>query len=309
MNFWDPESASCDTPQDDFDSERESTLVYNATGEETKEEDYTVGMFKDVFCKKNRIYYVAQVKQVKKIEPSKRGSKKATSSSSADVTASASSASVVPPKTKLLFHFLGWSSSFDEWIEVGSDRIAAHNLHTDPSSSDPRDQERWQAAHGKVLRDQCSPSLSSTFFLIIPPSPPPPFFLSSQQSPTSTLTITHHSPLPLPLPFTSRNDITSGVGGATSAAAEMLRKTYEKADLKKQKEAMKNTKRKQEHDQTMQEKGKRRRSSSSTSSRKKQTSGKANSTSAHAAGSKMVTMTTTDDDVNSDDGLWDECYK
>ena len=23
MNFWDPESASCDTPQDDFDSERQ----------------------------------------------------------------------------------------------------------------------------------------------------------------------------------------------------------------------------------------------------------------------------------------------
>ena len=156
MNFWDPESASCDTPQDDFDSERESTLVYNATGEETAEEDYTVGMFKDVFCKKNRIYYVAQVKQVKKIEPkkeSKKGAKK-TSSSSADAIATASittSSSSVPPKTKLLFHFLGWSSSFDEWIEVGSDRIAAHNLHTDPSSSDPRDQERWQAAHGRHL--------------------------------------------------------------------------------------------------------------------------------------------------------------
>ena len=44
MNFWDPESASCDVPQDDFDSERESTLVYNATGEDsTAEEDYAVG--------------------------------------------------------------------------------------------------------------------------------------------------------------------------------------------------------------------------------------------------------------------------
>ena len=155
MNFWDPESASCDTPQDDFDSERESTLVYNATGEETAEEDYTVGMFKDVFCKKNRIYYVAQVKQVKKIE-SKKDSKKSSkktqaASSSTDAAAASTSSSTVPPKTKLLFHFIGWSSSFDEWIEVGSDRIAAHNLHTDPNSSDPRDQERWQAAHGMCV--------------------------------------------------------------------------------------------------------------------------------------------------------------
>ena len=51
-------------------------------------------------------------------------------------------------KTKLLFHFLGWGPSFDEWLEVGSDRIAAHNLHTKPDCTNPREQERWQAAHG-----------------------------------------------------------------------------------------------------------------------------------------------------------------
>ena len=39
-------------------------------------------------------------------------------------------------------------------IDVGSDRIAAHNLHTCPNSSDPREQERWQAAHGKIFLEQ-----------------------------------------------------------------------------------------------------------------------------------------------------------
>ena len=47
-------------------------------------------MFKDVYCNKNRIYYQAQVKQIKK--PTREGQ-----------------------KTKLLFHFIGWSSKYDEW--------------------------------------------------------------------------------------------------------------------------------------------------------------------------------------------------
>jgi hypothetical protein len=56
---------------------RKDNVVYNARDQE---KDYTVGMYKDVFCKKNRIYYVAQVKPVKKMEPSKRRSKKGSSS-------------------------------------------------------------------------------------------------------------------------------------------------------------------------------------------------------------------------------------
>ena len=61
MNTWDPDSADCNVDMDAFDAERESTLVYNATGEGTNEDDYAVGTKKDVFCKKNRIYYVAEV--------------------------------------------------------------------------------------------------------------------------------------------------------------------------------------------------------------------------------------------------------
>jgi hypothetical protein len=62
MNTWDPDTADCSVPMDAFDAERESTLVYNATGEDTNEDAYVVGMKKDVFCKKNRIYYVAEVR-------------------------------------------------------------------------------------------------------------------------------------------------------------------------------------------------------------------------------------------------------
>jgi hypothetical protein len=82
-----------------------------------------VGAFKDVYCNRNRLYYVAQVVEVKKA--AKEGD-----------------------KTKVLFHFLGWGRRYDEWLEVGSDRIAAHNLHTKPDCQDPREQERWQAANG-----------------------------------------------------------------------------------------------------------------------------------------------------------------
>lgn len=60
--------------------------------------DYVVGAYRDVFCKKNKIFYEAQVKRLKL--PKKESE-----------------------KLKILFHFKGWSPKFDEWIEAGSDRI------------------------------------------------------------------------------------------------------------------------------------------------------------------------------------------
>ena len=57
-----------------------------------------LGTYRDVFCKKNKIYYEAQVKRLR--EPKKP-----------------------EDKLKILFHFKGWSPKFDEWIEAGSDRI------------------------------------------------------------------------------------------------------------------------------------------------------------------------------------------
>lgn len=64
-----------------------------------------LGTYRDVFCKKNKIYYEAQVKRLK--EPKKPGD-----------------------KLKILFHFKGWSPKFDEWIEAGSDRIRYVLTHT-----------------------------------------------------------------------------------------------------------------------------------------------------------------------------------
>jgi hypothetical protein len=119
-NFWDPENATCDAPQDSYDPDRESTLNYNAS-EPSGVDIYEVGTYRDVFCNKNLIFYEAMVVRHKTPKKGK------------DID-----------KVFILFHFKGWSSKFDEWIEAGSDRIKMHNLHTDPTSSDPRDQEKWQ---------------------------------------------------------------------------------------------------------------------------------------------------------------------
>ena len=139
--------------------------------------DYVIGAYRDVFCKKNKIFYEAQVKRLKL--PKKE-----------------------TEKLKILFHFKGWSAKFDEWIEAGSDRIrynrnisnqvtcvdsittrqiifyslfryfwslmiflnitimfffdfySSHNLHTDPTSSDPRDQERWQGTYVHTIQQE-----------------------------------------------------------------------------------------------------------------------------------------------------------
>jgi len=119
MNDWDPEKASCDTAQDYYDPESENALDYKA--ENFDESQIVEGTWLDVYCKKNCIYYEAQVKKIK--EPKNANEKR-----------------------KYLFHFKGWSSKFDEWVEAGSDRIQAHNLYTDPTKSHPADQERWQGA-------------------------------------------------------------------------------------------------------------------------------------------------------------------
>jgi len=149
MNTWDPDTADCSVPMDAFDAERESTLVYNATGEDTNEDAYVVGMKKDVFCKKNRIYYVAEVRTPPLFIASSCIQTPTTSNLLLSVQVKQiKKAAKEGQKTKLLFHFLGWGPSFDEWLEVGSDRIAAHNLHTKPDCHDPREQERWQAANG-----------------------------------------------------------------------------------------------------------------------------------------------------------------
>lgn len=47
-------------------------------------------------------------------------------------------------KTQIQFRFKGWGAKFDEWIDADDERIQPHNLYTDPTSKNPRAQEKWQ---------------------------------------------------------------------------------------------------------------------------------------------------------------------
>ena len=123
LNTWDLDSASCEVPQDTYNPDIESTVQTNAVSSKADAGNLSVGDWRDVFCKTNKIYYEAQVKKLKRGNAGKT-------------------------KDKAQFHFLGWSACFDEWIEVDSDRIQPHNFHTSPDTHDPREQEKWQGLLG-----------------------------------------------------------------------------------------------------------------------------------------------------------------
>lgn len=124
MNYWDPENAFCDAPEDSYDPDRESTLAFKIN--ESENCNLEVHAWRDVFCLRNRIYYEGQVKDIRE-----------KTDGSGNVIKEAK------------FHFKGWGSCFDEWIELTSDRIAPHNLHTNPTKSkNPRIQEVLQAQRG-----------------------------------------------------------------------------------------------------------------------------------------------------------------
>jgi hypothetical protein len=140
LNTWDPENSSCAAPQDYYDPDSENTIQTSGGGGAEVALEARPGDWRDVFCTKNKVYYEAQVMAVRGPhsqeevgtgsdagKPKQRGKRKAEGHG-----------------LQLLFHFLGWSSKFDEWIDATSDRIAAHRLYTNPMSRRPRDQERWQ---------------------------------------------------------------------------------------------------------------------------------------------------------------------
>jgi len=118
LNHWDPDKADCEAPSDSFDALRETTLSINAN-EDVGSGLLEIGALRDVWCVQNKYYYEAKVMELK--EPQKAGQ-----------------------KIKIRFHFLGWDDEFDEWIYEDSDRIQAHHLFTNPTSSDPCDHEMWQ---------------------------------------------------------------------------------------------------------------------------------------------------------------------
>merc|ERR1711871_1928359 len=134
-NYWDPENATCDAPEDGYDPGRESTLGFDSTGVELIE--FGLNTWRDVFCLRNQIFYEAQVKGEKEVDDEKSGGDKI---------------------KKILFHFKGWPKNFDEWIEVGSDRIAPHNMHTTSTKSrNPQAQEKLLLKkgfniHGKPIK-------------------------------------------------------------------------------------------------------------------------------------------------------------
>lgn len=113
MNDWDSEFASCDAPQESFNPEKESTVEYRADKNDSILE---VGIYKDVFCVVNKVYYEAQIKEIK-LDGNNR---------------------------KLIrFHFKGWSSNHDEWIEEDSDRIQPHHLYTAVQTSNAKRAEYY----------------------------------------------------------------------------------------------------------------------------------------------------------------------
>jgi [histone H3]-lysine4 N-trimethyltransferase ATXR3 len=119
MNFWDePEKANCDTPQDTYDPDKESTVDCSAL-RDGYVEPVEVGDWKDVFCVRNKIYYEAKAVSMR---PSKKNL----------------------GNTEVKFHFKGWKPNQDEWIEVGSPRIAPYHFYTDATSRTVKDQEKWQ---------------------------------------------------------------------------------------------------------------------------------------------------------------------
>lgn len=103
MNHWDLDKATCSSPADDFDANRELTVDCQ-NFENVDEDDLEIGTIWDVLCLELLTYFEATITTIKY---KSNGHK------------------------KLKFHFLGWEDSFDEWIEGNSDRIQPHHLHTE----------------------------------------------------------------------------------------------------------------------------------------------------------------------------------
>lgn len=122
QNTWEPESASCETPQDSWDPERESTVESKGMAS-VDDAALTVGSWRDVYCITNCVYYEGQILEVKP------GAVDAQGRSGCPM---------------LHFKFKGWANKFNEWVAADSSRIQPHNLYTDPTTQCARAQERWQ---------------------------------------------------------------------------------------------------------------------------------------------------------------------
>ena len=120
MNTWDLDNATCDAPQDGYDPDAENTLGFGTSEVAVSPENFVPGKKFDLYCNRNLVYYEAVVIKLK-TNPKKPQN--------------------VP---KAQFRFVGWGPRYDEDVPIDSDRIAPHNLHTNPLCHNPREQERWQ---------------------------------------------------------------------------------------------------------------------------------------------------------------------
>eukprot|EP01035_Chromulina_nebulosa_P017573 gene17573-23141_t len=121
MNTWD-ENPSCEVPQDIYNPDKENTIDYAgelAVDVNEASNNLVVGERRDVYCNHNNIYYEAEIIELKYTNASKKFG-------------------------KAKFHFIGWNKKFDEWLNIGSDRIKPHNLFTSTEAKTLRDQEKWQ---------------------------------------------------------------------------------------------------------------------------------------------------------------------
>lgn len=116
MNYWNVEQASCDIDTDNYDPDRENT-VQVAAGK-PQDQTYEVGQYKDVFCVRNLVYYEAKIVDIRTDAEGK------------------------PLMGK--FHFTGWKSTHDEWIDLSSNRIVPHHFYTMMNTRNARDQEKYQ---------------------------------------------------------------------------------------------------------------------------------------------------------------------
>lgn len=118
LSTWNPEYAYCEYPQDAFDPDKENIVDYSLQdGDSSSLCELNKKI--DVFCLTNEIYYEAKI--IKRRPGCEVG---------------------LPDQ--VLCHFIGWKSSFDEWIDVDSFRLAPHHLYTSVEARTPREQESWQ---------------------------------------------------------------------------------------------------------------------------------------------------------------------
>ena len=156
MNSWDPDNAYCEAEQDDYDPDQE--VIASFSGFDKGLGDLAIGQWRDVFCVRNELYYEAEVVDMKfpstkkvagggvvaaeECDVNMVGGLPADSSASsavvADVAGSECSSTMAKTKrkkgakgwggrkkivgrlkkAKARFHFKGWPSNFDEWLDI-----------------------------------------------------------------------------------------------------------------------------------------------------------------------------------------------